>query len=113
MAVHRRRRGVNPPHQSDHRGKKRNSSSGKSCQAIFGTNFGIPPNPPPLSEGAGTVLPDLHLTQQMRTLRRSRRPGYCKQQTAREYTAISHHIRCVCPHEPLSLECRLRLQPSL
>ena len=59
MAVHRSRtRGggglpQNPlppsPDQSDHRGKKRNLQSGKSGQAIFGTqNFGSKtPSPPP------------------------------------------------------------------
>ena len=49
---HRRRIPPSPPDQSDHRGKKRNLQSGKSCWATFGTqNFGSqtpePPPPPP------------------------------------------------------------------
>ena len=64
-AIHRRGRGrppptpgPTPPDQSDHRGKKRNLPSGKSCRAIFGTpifgsqtpsppsNTSLPPPPP-------------------------------------------------------------------
>ena len=52
---------TNPPpnqtatNQRDHRGKKRNLQSGKSCRAIFGTNFWAPDPAPPLPPSQGCI----------------------------------------------------------
>ena len=65
MAVHRRRRGGTPrtppplPDQRDHRGKQRNLQSGKSDQAIFGTQTFRSQTPPPRSPQTAAVRPSM------------------------------------------------------